>query len=196
MYSALLFLHVAFVLMLFLAFGVEWTSLIGLRGASTADEIRGPATTLAGLGRLYSPCGAGIALTGIYLATIEHLWTQAWVLVALAAIVLLALDGAVAGGRRVVDLARRLQQTTGQLPEDLQRQVSGPELMIFVYLRAGATMGLLFLMIFKPGWTGSLAAMAVGIAVGWIAGRRVSVATPTNDAAVDPRDSHWQNDKG
>lgn len=182
-FSAVLFLHIACVLVLFLAFGVEWTNLVSLRGAATADQIRRPAATLAGLGRLYSPCGAGIALTGIYLALILHLWMQAWIIVALISVLLMAVDGSAWGGRKVVELARRVQQTTGRLPEDLQRQVSDPALMAFVRIRAGATMGLLFLMVMRPGWIGSLAAMVAGIGVGWVVGVGGPVASAlTTDA--------------
>jgi hypothetical protein len=99
-YGAVVFLHVLCVIGMFSALAVEGVSLRKLARAKDAAEAR----TWAELWKLLVPLGMPALLgtlgTGVYLATTTHAWDFAWVELAMPALVLVAVDGAVVGPRR------------------------------------------------------------------------------------------------
>jgi hypothetical protein len=87
----------------------------------------------------------------------------AWVVVALAGIAVLAVLGATMTARRTARLEQGLRDGAADLPAIPARD---PVLSLSFRTRAAILVGIIFLMTVKPGWPGSLGAMAVTVAVG------------------------------
>jgi hypothetical protein len=84
--------------------------------------------------------------------------------------VLFAFAGASAGG--VVDPSvSRIKQMVdaaadGPVTAELRAALAGRRLTTFTWLMGGADLAIVFMMTNKPGWTGSLVAAAIGLALG------------------------------
>ena len=98
-YSMSLFLHIVGALALFAAFGLEWASLYGLHRATVTGQVREWARLLGAPRFVGGPAALTILITGIYLSATR--WgAEGWIVVALAAMVVIAVLGAALTGRR------------------------------------------------------------------------------------------------
>ena len=168
LYTLTLFLHVSGALGLFIAIGLEWITLPRLRRAPSVEQAR---TWLGVLGS-HGPVGGLSALvllvTGIYLMLTA--WRgAAWTGIGLLAMVLIAVLGGVLTGRRIGPISRALPADPGPLPEALVQRLHDPLLVLSARLRAALALGVVFIMCTKPALTGSLLAMGVALAAGFLA---------------------------
>ena len=164
LYSAALFVHVVGAVLLFAALTLEGVALRLLRRASTGMQ----AASWAGLLRLNRGIGplsaVAILVPGFYMTATS--WGPAgWIIVGLAAWVLVAVLGAFSG-IRIVALERDLRAAPGPLPPALQARMLDPRFPISWWARVGLALGVVFLMTVKPGTPGAIAAIAIATAVG------------------------------
>ncbi|MGH7571418.1 MAG: hypothetical protein ACREMK_06195 [Gemmatimonadota bacterium] len=186
LYSIALFLHVMGALGMFIALGIEWTSLRNLPRATTAQEARGWLGPFLLLRRIYPPSFLAILVTGIYMMAVS--WGGApWIVIGLFG--LLALPAlAVVTGRRMRRLGPAIGAARGELDDSLRASVTDPALWLSLRLRMGLAVGIIFLMTVKPGWIGSLVAIAlftgIGAFVSLVARKR-----PQTGPATAPREA-------
>jgi hypothetical protein len=165
LYSIALFLHIVGALLLFVTLAVEGVALGQLRLARTAEAARGAAALLK-VNRIVGPVSAlAVLIPGLYMTATTWGWV-AWIVVALASWVLIAVLGAL-NGIRILALERS------------QALLSGSKNPIFVIswsTRVGIAVGVVFLMSVKPGAVAAaltiliaaVAGAAVGIALSWV----------------------------
>ena len=104
LYSIALFLHVVGALLLFVTLAVEGVALRQLSQAATTELARGAAAMLR-LNRIVGPLSAlGVLVPGLYMTVTSWGWV-AWIVVALASWVVIAVLGAV-NGIRILALER------------------------------------------------------------------------------------------
>ena len=164
-YSMSLFLHIVGALALFAAFGLEWASLYGLHRATVTGQVREWARLLGAPRFVGGPAALTILITGIYLSATR--WgAQGWIVVALAAMVVIAVLGAALTGRRAGAIARALPAEDGPIPAALDRRLHDPVLMLSIALRTALFLGIVFVMSTKPSTAGALSAMGVALMVG------------------------------
>ena len=169
LYTIALFLHVTGALGLFVAIGLEWTSLPRLRRAASVEQARTWLGVLGTLGRIGGPSGLTLLVTGIYMAM--TVWRgAAWPGIGLLAMVLIAVLGGVLTGRRGGAIGRALPTEPGPLPPAIAERVRDPVLVLSARLRAALALGVVFIMCTKPGLAGSLTAMGAALAFGIAAG--------------------------
>jgi hypothetical protein len=157
LYSIALFLHIVGALLLFVTLTVEGLALRQLHRAATTEAIQGAATILR-VNRIVGPASAlGVLIPGVYMTATTWGWV-AWILVALAAWVLIAVLGAV-NGIRLLALERRGVLTTA---------TRNPLFVVSWFTRVGIALGVVFLMSVKPG--AAAAVLAIGLAAGAGAG--------------------------
>src|SRR6267143_5657640 len=155
LYSIALFLHVVGALLLFVTLTVEGVALRQVRRAATAEAAEGAAAVL-GLNRIVGPLSAlGVLLPGVYMTATSWGWV-AWIVVALASWLAIAVLGAV-NGIRIVALERSADLKTG---------VRNPMFLISWMTRVGLTLGVVFLMTVKPGAVAALLAILIAAAAG------------------------------
>src|SRR5919106_1707348 len=160
LYSVLLFVHVLSAMALFGVLAVETVALASLRRAATLDEGRMWMGLMRRTGRLGPIAMVPLLAAGIWMMALR--WDAApWIVAALA--------GAVT--RRAM---RRFAQSLGARAELSPGGIAvladaGP-LALSLWLRVALAIGILALMTMKPGVLGSVAIMALALALGAAAG--------------------------
>ena len=165
LYSLVLFLHIGGALGLFVALGLEWTSLSFLRRAATGEQVREWLSVL-GLTRRLGPIALVlILLPGFYMMATT--WGgAAWILVALAAVVVIAILGATLTGARMGRIGRAAGTASGPISPELRNRLHDPVLRISVQTRGAMLFGIVFLMTIKPDLVGSLIVIGIALILG------------------------------
>ena len=167
LYPIALFLHVVGALGLFMALGLEWTGVLHLRRAATAEQVREWAAIVARLRWVYAPSFAALLLTGFYMTAAA--WTEAgWVGVALAALLLIAALGMVLTGRRMAPIGRALAAEHGPLSSNLRQRLRDPLLWTSIQTRMAVALGVVFLMTVKPDLGGALLTTGAALLLGLV----------------------------
>jgi hypothetical protein len=165
LYAVALFLHVVGALGLFMALGLEWTSLWHLRRATTTAQARLWTQLFASLRWIYPPSAATLLLTGFYM-TATAWGGVAWIGIALAAMVLLFARGAVLTGGRMAPIRREAAPADGLVLPDLRQRLQDPLLWTSIQIRIAIDLGIVFLMTVKPDLGGALLTIGIAIALG------------------------------
>jgi peptidoglycan biosynthesis protein MviN/MurJ (putative lipid II flippase) len=164
-YSVALFLHIVGALGLFVALGLEWTSLLYLRRAATADQAREWLKLFTSLRRLYPISWLAILIPGFYMTA--TVWGgTAWIIIALAAVVLIAVLGAALGGRQMAPIGQAVAGESGPLSATLRNRLDNPLLWASLRIRTAIALGVVFLMTVKPDLLGALITMGVAVFLG------------------------------
>jgi hypothetical protein len=160
-YAIAVFLHIVGALGLFVALGLEWTSLLLLRRATTTEQVRERMRIASGVRGVSGVSLATLLVSGFYMTA--TVWGGvAWIAVTLGAMVLMAVLGAVLSGPRLAAMGRAVEN--GALAP-----VPHPLLWVSMQIRVAIALGIVFLMTFKPDLNGSLLAIAVAAVLGLVA---------------------------
>lgn len=164
LYNTVLFLHIVGAMAMFAAVGLEWTGLRPLRRATTREGVQTWLRVLRPASRLGPASMLTLLLTGFYM-TAALRTRMAWVMVSMAALIVLGILAGGLTGRRIQAIRRQLAAAEpGALSPELQRLVRHPALWISLQLRAGLFLGIVFVMTTKPAMLGSLLTLAVAAA--------------------------------
>lgn len=165
-YSFALFLHIVGALGLFIALGLEWTSLWYLRRATTSEQVNQWLPVFALLGRIYPFAWTAILLPGFYMTA--TVWGGvAWISIAFAAIFLLPIIGVVISGRRMAAIGPMVAAERGAISPALRQRLRDPLLWASIQTRVAITLGIVFLMTVKPGLAGALLTIGVAVILGF-----------------------------
>ena len=122
-----------------------------------------------------------ILAAGIYLVEVAWEWQTPWILVSLAALVVMGVLGGAVGARRLAAIEKAtVEETAGSMPPALQRQIADPVLLAAVQTASMLGLGVVFLMTTKPDLIGALITVAVAIVLGIVSAqfwRRPAEAT-------------------
>ena len=155
LYSIALFVHIVGAVLLFVTLTVEGIALRQLHRAATMEAAQVAAASLR-LNRIVGPLSAlGVLIPGLYMMATNWGWV-AWIVVALASWLAIAVLGAV-NGIRILALERSRALLTG---------IRNPMFLISWSTRAGIALGVVFLMTVKPGAAGAVLAILVAAAAG------------------------------
>jgi hypothetical protein len=166
-YSIALFLHIVGALGFFVALGLEWISLLYLERATTSEQAQEWLGVL-GLLRRLGPASMGmILLAGFYM--MATVWGGvAWIGIALAAMILLAVLGAALTGRRMAAVGRAVTAESGALSDAFRQRLHDPLLWTSIQTRIAIAFGIVFLMTVKPELGGSLLTIGLAILLGLV----------------------------
>jgi hypothetical protein len=144
--------------------------LFQLRGARTLEQAV-PWGMLAGkVGKLFPIAILGLFGTGAYMTsetTFPWTWSTRWIDVAIAALVVLTVQGAGVAERTAKKLEAALHANgPGPLGPECRRLILHPGLWVAEFSNFGLVFGVVWNMTQKPGLGESLAAVLVGYAVG------------------------------
>jgi len=189
-YSIAVFLHIVGVLGLFAGIALEQVSLFNLHRATTVSQVREWIGILGSLRRVDAPSGLAILATGLYMA-LERWGHQAWIGLAVIAMVVMAVLGVAVTGRRAKRIATAIAEGDGSISTALHQQLDDPALRVSASLRAAIGLAVVFNMSLKPGPAGSIAAVGAAVALGVLAavatiGRRQSVIAQPHGAEARP----------
>lgn len=166
-YHVVLYVHL---LALFVGIGagsVLLACLFQLRAARTL-ETAVPWGMLAGkVGKLFPVAILGLFGTGAYMTSDLWTWSTRWIDVAIAALVVLAVQGAGVAERTAKKLEAALHANgPGELGPECRRMALHPGLWVAEFSNLGLVFAVVWNMTEKPGFGGSLASVLVGYGVG------------------------------
>jgi hypothetical protein len=169
-YHYVLYVHL---LSLFVGIGagsVLLACLLQLRAARTVEQAA-PWGIMAGkVGKLFPVAIIGLFATGAYMTSTSvspWSWGTRWIDVAIAALVVLTVQGAGIAERTGHKLGAALQANgPGPLGPEARRMTLHPGLWVVEFSNLGIVFGVVWNMTLKPGFGESLAAVLIGYAVG------------------------------
>jgi hypothetical protein len=166
-YHYVLYVHL---LSLFVGIGagsVLLACLLQLRAARTVEQAA-PWGIMAGkVGKLFPVAILGLFGTGAYMTSDLWTWSTRWIDVAIAALVVLTVQGAGIAERTGHKLGAALQANgPGPLGPEARRMTLHPGLWVVEFSNLGIVFAVVWNMTLKPGLGESLAAVLIGYAVG------------------------------
>jgi Predicted integral membrane protein (DUF2269) len=179
-----LFLHILGALGFFIALGVSYTAVLGVRRAQTIQTIRLWASATNGVNRIIFPLsGLLILVAGIYMVVTAWSGRAEWAGVALVAFLILAIGSALIQGRRMAALRRSAaaQPESAPVTDALWAQAHDAVTWVSVNASVAVAIGIVYLMSLKPDALGSVIALLIALVVGLVFGfltQGRSVAAP------------------
>lgn len=168
-YPLILFAHILGVLGLFMALAVELASMVGTRHARTIEVVRSWSGVSKPLEMLFSFTFLLLLGTGLIMMLNVWGWGHAWIDLSLVLLILLSVMGATVNGgyaRRIARRAAALEH--GAIPSDLEYDLNHPIYWTSVVSMAMLALGIVFLMVVKPGWLGAAMTLIITLLVGII----------------------------
>ncbi len=166
-YATVLFIHL---LSLFVGVGtaaVLAVCLFKLRAAVTLNDAVPWASVARKTSRMFPIAIVGLFGSGAYLTADVWTWGTDWIVVGIAALVVLAVQGPLLGERSEKKLEQALRSNgPGPLGEDARRMTRHPGLWIATFSAVGLVLGIVWSMIQKPGLGGAVAAAVCGYVIG------------------------------
>jgi hypothetical protein len=160
--------------------------LFQLRGARTlADAV--PWGRVAGRVGLAFPIAIlGLFASGAYMTSDVWTWSTGWIDVAIAALVVLALQGPLVGERTAKKLERALHSNgPGPLGDEARRMIRHPGLWVTEFTAIGLVLATVWNMTQKPGTATAIVAVVIGYAVGIVLALAFT-RTPAEELAPAP----------
>jgi hypothetical protein len=168
-YQTALFLHILGALGFFIALGVFYASVLGVRRAQTSGSIKLWTGAAAGVSRILFPISfLVIVIAGIYMVVTVWGERAQWAGVALPAFILLAVAATVIQGRRIAALAQSAatQSDIAPVSSALWTQTHDAVTWVSVNASAAFAIGIVYLMTLKPDALGSVTALLIALVVG------------------------------
>ena len=166
-YRTVLYVHLLSLLVGIGAGAVLLVCLYHLKAARTLEEA-GPWGAVAGKTEKMFPVAiVGLFLTGAYMTHDVWSWDTGWIIASLVGLILIALQGALVGGRTSKQLEQTLHANgPGPLGEDARRMTRHPGLWVTEFTNVCMVLAIVWNMTQKPGTTESILAIVIGYAVG------------------------------
>jgi hypothetical protein len=181
-FTAVLFLHLAGALALFIGYGIEWTASSLFRKASSAEQLRAWLRVFK-VSPPLSGVGLGVVLlSGGYLASLSGAMKQGWIPAALLGILVALAWGFTLILPRMRRIRKALPPGNEPLSAALRAQLSDPVLLTAIRVRVLLAGGIVYLMASKPSFVPSLVVLAIAAVLGLVFS--VSVWSRTQPAAI------------
>jgi hypothetical protein len=168
-YEIALFLHILGALGFFIALGVFYAAVLGVRGAQTVGSLKLWTGAAAGVSRLLFPLSfLVIVLAGIYMWVTVWGEKAPWAGVALIAFIILGVGATFLQGRRMAALGQRAagQPDNAAVSGALHAQAHDAITWVAVNASLAFALGIVYLMALKPDALGSLIALLIALVVG------------------------------
>jgi hypothetical protein len=172
-YQIALFIHILGALSFFIAIGVVYASVLGIRRAQTVQPLKlWTGAAIPAMRVIFPIAGLVILVAGLYMVATEWQNQTGWATVALIALIALSIASALLQGRRITALAQQVagQPDAAPMTGALQAQAHDAVTWVSVNASAAFAIGIVYLMTLKPDVVGSLIALGVALVVGLVFG--------------------------
>ena len=168
-YLIVLFLHFGGMAALFIGYGLEWTASTLLRGATTAGEARSWLRIYRASLPVSGPGLLLLILTGFYMAGVNNMTKEGWVIATLIGIVLALVIGFGMLLPRFKKLRAGLPaEGTAALGGEALSLVKDPVIPTLIRIRTMLAIGIVYLMTAKTPLVASLVVLLATIGLGVI----------------------------
>lgn len=171
--SVTLFVHILGAVALFTAMGMVQAVGTRIRTASDIHELRLWLGLMKSTGVLWPASFGTILLSGLYLAGTGWSFATPWIVTAIGSVVVMGAVGGGMVGRSFASLGQRAGRSS-QLDGELIARVNQPGLWAATTALNGMAIGVLWLMVNKPGWGESLIVVVLLGLLGAGAGARLA----------------------
>jgi hypothetical protein len=168
-YQTALFLHILGAFGFFIAIGVFYVAVLGVRRAQTVGSIKLWTGAAAGISRIVFPVSfLVIVIAGIYMVVTVWGERAPWAGVSLIAFIILGVGATLIQGRRMAALGQRAatQPESAPVTDALRTQAHDAITWIAVNASAAFAIGIVYLMTLKPDALGSVIALLIALVVG------------------------------
>lgn len=182
-YAFGLFLHLTALVTAFWFGMLIHAGVTRLWRAGSSGEARAASRMIAEGGQAMPWIGLALLLTGAYLTQAGWSWTRPWIILSILGLFVVEGIGGTAG-KRLRALATRLP-ADGAVPADFAAAVRAPFLRAAHYLPTMLVLGVMLIMVMKPGYAAGLAILVVAAIVGAVAGLRSAPAAALGAVGAD-----------
>jgi hypothetical protein len=166
-YQLLLFLHF---MALLGAFGTAVLGHVAQRGLRNAELVADAKVNLMAAARLAARLpqwALALFLTGGALTQARWSWSTPWIVCATLGLVVMVSTGVAYLKPRMQALGAMLGKASGPRVEgELAAALSAPHWWVVGHVPTAIAMGIVFIMVMKPGWIGCITTLVIAIAVG------------------------------
>jgi uncharacterized membrane protein len=167
-YTLALFAHILGVIGLFVGLSLGWVSILRLRRARTVAQVRAETTSSGAQRVLVVVSSLLLLVAGIYMTVTAWDSDPPWILLSLAALLVMGVLGGGVSGRRLsaIEKAAAVEDGAGAISPALKRRIADPVPLTAMQTAGMIGLGVVFLMTAKPDLIGSLVALAVALVLG------------------------------
>jgi hypothetical protein len=172
-YQTALFLHILGALGFFIAIGVLYTAVLGVRRAQSVGSIKLWTGAANGVSRIVFPIsGLVILIAGIYMVVTVWGERAPWAGIAIIALLLMMIVSALLQGRRMAALGQSAatQPDSAPVTDTLWTQAHDAVTWVAVNTSAAFAIGIVYLMTLKPDALGSVIALLIALVIGLVFG--------------------------
>jgi hypothetical protein len=184
LYSIVLFIHVLAAMVVASAIALLMLGEATAQRAQSPAELRSIEEKELRVASVLKALVPVLAATGLYMAWAAWSLRAPWVILALLTLVYLAVSGPLSFGRRMrkaVDLA----EAASAITPEVRGILDDPMFTVLKHTRVALLVMLIFLMTLKPGFVGTLAALAAAVVLGSLSARlRSGVRLDTSSMAA------------
>ena len=184
LYEVALFVHIVGVIGAFVGLGIEWEGRARLRKADSVEQVAGFERLGGTLRILQTISGVAILAAGLFM-TLSVWGFEPWILTGLTGLVLLVVLGAITGQRT----ATLMSADEGSSVPAAGRALRDPFIRASLHLRTGIALGVVLVMVTKPGVAGALATMGVAVGISLTPSVRASFLRRRPDRATSQEDA-------
>jgi hypothetical protein len=180
-YPVMLFLHLLVVVAAFSAATLMHFAFGRMRAAATREGALDAARIVGGIGPLMPLVALALFFTGACLTVARWSWQTPWIEVPIAGLVAMQLISAALLKPRMAALGRGLAQEAGvRLEGELAGRVHDPVLRVAAQVQPFLALGIMFVMVVKPGLAGGAVTLLLATAAA------VITAGPQRSLALGP----------
>jgi hypothetical protein len=181
-YRTVLYLHLLSLVVGIGAGAVLVVCLYHLKAGQTLAETL-PWATVAGKTEKAFPIAiVGLFLTGAYMTNDVWSWDSGWIIVSLVGLIVIALQGALVGGRTSKQLEQVLHANgPGTLGDDARRMTRHPGLWVTEFTNVAMVLAIMWNMTQKPGTTEAILVVVIAYAAALALAMRVT-RSPAKEA--------------
>ncbi|MGK7379335.1 hypothetical protein ACSFXN_16000 [Planococcus sp. 1R117A] len=190
LYNIVLFFHILGAVLIFMAIGLLFTAMISMLHAKDVKGIRQWSSLAIKLDILFPISTILTLASAFYLVFSAWGWGYAWINVSVAALIGNSILGILFNLMRLKGIGEAANRETENVPSSaLLNKVRDRILWTAISIMTLVTIGILFLMVMKLETAGSLMAMGIAVAAGFLLAkfilRTVKNETP-KDALISP----------
>ena len=164
-YRTFLYLHLVSLAIGIGAGAILLVCLYHLKAALTLADAAPWAAVAGKTEKIFPVAIVGLFLTGAYMTQDVWTWDTDWIIISLIGLILIALQGALVGGRTSKQLEQALHANgPGPLGDDARRMTRHPGLWVTEFTNIGMVLGIMWNMTQKPGTTEAILAIVIGYA--------------------------------
>ena len=170
-YLVALFLHLVVVGLAFAAIALIHFHLWHLRRTEQVSEARRSVAVVGSLARLMPLIALLLFVTGGYMTQVRWTWRTPWVALGASGLVALLVIGLGVLKPRLGRIVRALTQATeARLSPELKRLLRDPVVWVGIHVQPMLVIGVMFVMVCKPGPAVGTASLLVAAAIGMLWG--------------------------